>query len=568
MRCVLSHRLALHLTQRCCLSAEPDIPTQGFNNVSFLDCTLNSNAGSGFNMYLRRSDHTSPPVSVLIRNCSVDGAGRGGFDIGAMSPGVGAGGSGVQVDNCHVRNTTTPGLNIFDKAATGPSVVVKHSSFVNVGTNRTITYPCPPNYRKLHKCSADRVVPMHDFCMVNGLEPKHPGAYSVGGLILTNVSLTTTNDRAFLLLSSPNKFGFVDGGVRGDVTVTVSGAAKAADVCAVPALAAKSLVATCSTSTGAKKNTLADLGFYYGMEPRNSLTQFANFSTSAFLTDGAGDVPATLEALADRNVAELKQLASLNMSGVLPCDGVFFEFSSGSAHLRQNWSANWHFYWSKVSPYAANIRALYPADEPPPAMLASGVYAKVVSALHASAPNIDIAAVVTQSAVKGMAAGAYELPAEVTLIGFDAYNCWAEAECKNHGLCCWENRTMPQDLAILKTYVQKRPNSSIVVIPGGVASSGKAASPQPPSVLDQQLRVHRDQMLFEWCAKEDLCVSMWVFIWNSLHTSTGWLVGVETQPLVKKALTAIGSQIKHGEISLKTDDEIDADGHCLRSGTS
>ena len=104
-----------------------------FNNVSFVDCQSNGNVGSGFSMYLRRSDRTSPPVSVLFQNCSVEGAGRGGFDIGAMSPGAGAGGSGVLIDSCHVRNTTTPGLNIFDKSATGPPIVVRHSSFIHVG---------------------------------------------------------------------------------------------------------------------------------------------------------------------------------------------------------------------------------------------------------------------------------------------------------------------------------------------------------------------------------------------------------------------------------------------------
>ena len=40
-----------------------------------------------------------------------------------MSPGAGVGQHGVLVVDSHVRETTTSGLNVFDKAATGPAIV-------------------------------------------------------------------------------------------------------------------------------------------------------------------------------------------------------------------------------------------------------------------------------------------------------------------------------------------------------------------------------------------------------------------------------------------------------------
>eukprot|EP01051_Picozoa_sp_SAG22_P014952 SAG22_NODE_1887_length_3375_cov_1.948413_2_plen_213_part_00 len=139
------------------LDLEPDQPVQAMTNVTVQDVRSIGNRGGGFNMYLRRSDATSPPVSVAFRNCTVSGAGGAGISIGAMSPGMGAGGTGVLVDGCSVRNTTSWGMAVFDKAATGPPVVVRNSAFADVATNATMVSPCPPNYRPW-KCSADRCV--------------------------------------------------------------------------------------------------------------------------------------------------------------------------------------------------------------------------------------------------------------------------------------------------------------------------------------------------------------------------------------------------------------------------
>lgn len=221
---------------------EPDIANQGFTNVLFEDCKLTSNRGSGFSVYLRRSDSTSPPLSVTFRRCTVDGdTGSGGFDIGAMEPGAAVGGSGVLIEDSHVSNTTTAGLSVFDKAVDGPRVQVKNTSFVHVGRNATTVYACPAEYRKLHKCSADRIVQEHDIALTGGLEPKHPIAYAIGGLEVHNVTVVSARPRSFMLLMTTSSAGFGGGAVRGDVTVYASNASS----CVVPAVAKHTLTAQC-----------------------------------------------------------------------------------------------------------------------------------------------------------------------------------------------------------------------------------------------------------------------------------------------------------------------------------
>ena len=109
------------------------------------------------------------------------------------------------------------------------------------GLNATTFYPCPASYRRLHKCDADRRVPMHDLALTGGLEPKHPVTFAVGGLTFRNVTVVTNRSRAFLLLMTTSSAGFGDGGVRGAVEVEAVNASS----CVVPAQAAPTLTAEC-----------------------------------------------------------------------------------------------------------------------------------------------------------------------------------------------------------------------------------------------------------------------------------------------------------------------------------
>jgi hypothetical protein len=221
---------------------EPDITNQGFTNVTFEDCQFTGNRGSGVSVYLRRSDTTSPPLSVSFRRCTIDGAtGRGGFEVGAIAPGAAVGSTGVLIEDSNVTNTTGAGLSVFDKAVDGPMIEVRNTSFVRVGLNKTAVYPCPAAYRKLHKCSSDRYVPTHDLMLTGGLSPKHPIPYAIGGLKLVGVTVVAERSRAFMLLLTTSNAGFGGGGVHGDVTVEAVNASS----CEVEAPVVPTINATC-----------------------------------------------------------------------------------------------------------------------------------------------------------------------------------------------------------------------------------------------------------------------------------------------------------------------------------
>ena len=197
----------------------------------------------------------------------------------------------------------------------------------------------------------------------------------------------------------------------------------------------------------------------------------------------------------------------------------------------------------------SSILAFYPIDEPLPSLIASGAYGTLVKAIKTSAPHIPIAAVVTPRDVRGIEFGAYALPPEVDWIGGDQYGCWAEEECATHGDCCWMNRTIPHNLGVLRDYAKKS-GGKVVVIPDGVASATieerKHGEKSMPTAAQQAVRAARDRRYYQWCADEELCVAMWVFLWRSVHTSTGWLTGVEDQrEVLLPALVEMGTAIKH-----------------------
>ena len=159
-------------------------------------------------------------------------------------------------------------------------------------------------------------------------------------------------------------------------------------------------------------------------------------------------------------------------------------------------------------------------------------------------------------------------------------------ECVATGACCWENRTIPHNLGVLREYAKRRgPTSRLVVVPDGVgfptAEQRKHGQMAHPSASEQRLRAGkspsqpavtcglrayldrllvataRDQHYYSWCKAEELCVAMFVFLWRSVHTSTGWLTGVEDQTAVLlPALVQIGKAIKNGVKlpAVKTDD--------------
>ena len=310
-------------------------------------------------------------------------------------------------------------------------------------------------------------------------------------------------------------------------------AAPAAGVLAMPLL----LAPAAGAAGAAGANTLADFGYYYAVDcPANTSAPcvlppvVAAHSTTTFL--GAQQVG-------------LAGLRAANVTAVVSCEGLFL---NGTTRLADNWQQNWASYWASAAPHAASISAFYPVDEPAPALISSGAYGTIVKAIKRSAPHIPIAAVVTPSAVRGIEFGAFELPPEVDWLGGDDYGCWAEQECEQLGECCWMNRTMPHNLGVLRDYASKR-GGKVVVVPDGVGfptlEQRKHGEKALPSPAQQAVRASRDRKYYEWCRDEELCVAMWVFLWRSVHTATGWLTGVEDQrEVLLPALVEMGQAIK------------------------
>ena len=137
------------------MDLEPDTYFQGITNASFSNVSLLDNRGSGATMSLRQNTDKSPQTSLIFHECTIDGTVRGGFEIGSMAPNVGGGvaAPGVLIEDCAVRNTTTWGLNIFDKSATAAPILVVDTSFDDAGQNSSMDFPCPPQYSKRANCS-------------------------------------------------------------------------------------------------------------------------------------------------------------------------------------------------------------------------------------------------------------------------------------------------------------------------------------------------------------------------------------------------------------------------------
>ena len=73
-----------------------------------------------------------------------------------------------------------------------------------------------------------------------------------------------------------------------------------------------------------------------------------------------------------------------------------------------------------------------------------------------------------------------------------------------------------------------------------------------PTAAQQAVRAARDRKYYQWCAAEELCVAMWVFLWRSVHTASGWLTGVEDQrEVLLPALVEMGTAIKNRSVEMQ-----------------
>ena len=145
--------------------------------------------------------------------------------------------------------------------------------------------------------------------------------------------------------------------------------------------------------------------------------------------------------MAAETIANLTALSERNMKAVLLVQTVFM---ASETVLLPTYKQRWDLYWKLVSPHAAKILTIYPMDEPPQTWPPTGAYAEMVRYINASTPAVPpLTAVLSGGRVKGIECamnasacappwpfmkerGPYELPPEISWIGFDDYNCWDE----------------------------------------------------------------------------------------------------------------------------------------------
>ena len=349
--------------------------------------------------------------------------------------------------------------------------------------------------------------------------------------------------------------GVVGGRRRGGGALRLRAAAALVGVAAAGAAGS----ATSPGPAAKQANSLQDFGYFWGRSPNDGhfgpgvwpeLAAFANHTTTAIVMNGGPNA----SAMAHNDILAIEQLRARNMTAILGTPGNVLTLAQRS--LQPDYEQRWAEYWRLVKPHSSAVLAFYPFDEPTVAELED--YDTCVKLIRSTAPTdptgrkIPIAAVVTPSSVLGIEAGTFDLPKEVDWVGFDNYECWAEAECAQLGKCCWKNRTMPHNLGVLVEYAKKRGGKTVVVPDAEynvayTSGCGKAGQPRCVCpVAEQEFRASIDRKYHAWCSAEESCVAMLPFLWNTVGTAKYEIIGAAQQPVLLETLKDIGTSIKHG----------------------
>ena len=180
---------------------EPDGPSESLANISFVDCVSKHNAGNQFSLWLANLDNSSEPVSILFKNCSVEGSalvGESGFYIAGAHRGLKG---SVNVVDTRVRNTRMPGAYLGDLISP-----------------KTFTV-------RFHNTSFDQVARMqpwqaaHPLSILLGSNHAFQNAQNMGGVEFVNVTVVDACARPFMLIDSP-KIAAVNISFSGVVHVT------------------------------------------------------------------------------------------------------------------------------------------------------------------------------------------------------------------------------------------------------------------------------------------------------------------------------------------------------------
>ena len=164
---------------------EPDEFRESLDNVSFVDCVSQFNAGNQFDVSLAQLNGSSKPVSILFKNCTVEGTalvGVSGFFIAGVHEGLQG---SVTVVDSRVLNTQGPGAYLGDLISPGSFTV----RFVNTSFDHVAIMP---QWKAAHPLS-----------ILVGSNKAFQGAKATGGVDFVNCSVVDDCARPFMLIHAP-----------------------------------------------------------------------------------------------------------------------------------------------------------------------------------------------------------------------------------------------------------------------------------------------------------------------------------------------------------------------------
>ena len=129
------------------VDVEPDDARQATVNLTFRNCQAINNVGGGYSIAMKKNDATTyaapkKPMSIVFDNCSVDVTGgqtdpadrcSHGNGYSVIGPKIGARGS-IVIRNALVQHTARAGIQLYNVATDGPSVLFENVELRNVAT--------------------------------------------------------------------------------------------------------------------------------------------------------------------------------------------------------------------------------------------------------------------------------------------------------------------------------------------------------------------------------------------------------------------------------------------------
>jgi len=117
---------------RAGIDLEPNGAHEKMENVVVRNCVMENNAGAGILVYLKPLSRASDPISILFENCHVKGGKDTGIGVGAIGD-DGPQGT-VEFRNCSVEGAAKGGIYVYDKSPDCARVRFVQCKWRDVGT--------------------------------------------------------------------------------------------------------------------------------------------------------------------------------------------------------------------------------------------------------------------------------------------------------------------------------------------------------------------------------------------------------------------------------------------------